>query len=184
VPQFRLGERAPILPPDGGYWIAPTAVLIGDVRLEAGASVWFGAVLRGDNEQIVIGEDSNVQDGCVLHTDPGQPLILGRGVTVGHGVVLHGCKVGDGSLIGMGSTLLNGVTVGRNCLIGAGALITERKDIPDNSVVFGSPAKVVGSVTVEQHASLILSAQLYRDKWRWYAAELAEAPARARGAPG
>lgn len=172
MPFYRLGDHAPLTPDDGAFWVAPTAVLIGDVRLNSGASVWFGAVLRGDNEPIVIGENTNVQDGCILHTDPGQPLRLGRSVTIGHAVTLHGCDVGDGSLIGMGAILLNGVKVGRNCLIGAGALITENKQIPDGSLVLGSPGKIAGSVSDDQRRSLARSAQTYRRKWERYAAEL------------
>jgi len=172
MPLYRLGDRAPLFPEDAAFWIAPTAVLIGDVQLKSGASVWFGAVLRGDNEPIVVGEDSNVQDGCILHTDPGKPLTLGQGVTIGHGVMLHGCEVGDNSLVGMGAILLNGVKVGRNCLIGAGALITENKQIPDGSLVLGSPGKIVGPISDDQRRSLVRSAQTYRHKWRRYAAEL------------
>src|SRR5437868_4690004 len=123
----------------GESWIAPGAVVIGKVVLMRNASIWFGAVLRGDNEPIVIGENSNVQDGSVLHTDPGQPLTLGRDVTVGHKAMLHGCTVGDGSLIGIGAVILNEARIGKGCLIGAGALITERKVIPDGSLVMGSP---------------------------------------------
>ena len=169
---FILDGVAPSLPAAGTWWAAPTAVLIGDVRLSPGASVWFGAVLRGDNDPLVIGEDTNIQDGCILHTDPGLPLILGRGVTVGHGVTLHGCQIGDNSLIGMGSIVLNGAEIGRNCLIGAGALITERKKIPDNSIVFGSPAKVVGETSEEQQTAFRRSAESYRRKAERYAGGL------------
>ena len=124
---YALGDQQPQLPGDGDAWIAPTASVIGHVILEPGASVWFGAVLRGDNEPITIGPDSNVQDGAVLHTDPGSPLTLGRGVTVGHKAMMHGCVVGDYSLIGIGAVILNGVRIGKNCIIGANALITEGK---------------------------------------------------------
>src|SRR5580704_8636209 len=147
---YRLGDREPTLPPEGEYWIAPNAVVVGNVILKRNASVWFGAVLRGDNDPIVVGENSNVQDNAVLHTDVGQPLIIGANVTVGHMVMLHGCQIGDGSLIGIGSIVLNGAKIGRNCIIGASSLITEGKEIPDNSLVMGSPGKVVRTLTDEQ----------------------------------
>ncbi|MEO1398051.1 MAG: gamma carbonic anhydrase family protein [Pseudomonadota bacterium] len=123
-------------------WVAPEASLIGKVRLGEGASIWFGAVLRGDNEWIEIGEGSNVQESCTLHTDMGFPLKVGKNCTIGHNAILHGCTLGDGVLVGMGATVLNGAVIGNNCLIGAGALVTEGKQIPDNSLVIGSPGKV------------------------------------------
>jgi carbonic anhydrase/acetyltransferase-like protein (isoleucine patch superfamily) len=171
---YKLQELAPSLPAPGSFWIAPTAAVIGAVRLSPGSSVWFGAVLRGDNDPIVVGVDSNIQDGCVLHSDPGQPLTIGDGVTVGHNVILHGCTIGDNSLVGMGSTILNGAQVGRNCLIGAGALITEGKVIPDNSVVMGSPGKIVRAVSADEVAGFARSAQVYRAKWQRYARDLVE----------
>src|SRR5271154_5599091 len=131
---YDLGAANPRLPPRGEYWIAPNAMVIGNVTLKKNASIWFGAVLRGDNDPIVVGENSNVQDGSVLHTDLGSPLIIGDNVTIGHMVMLHGCTIGDNSLIGIGAVVLNGATIGRNCLIGARALITEGKAIPDNSL--------------------------------------------------
>lgn len=166
---FELGGERPQLPPHGEFWIAPNAHLIGRVVLKRGASVWFGAVLRGDNEWIEIGEDSNVQDGAVLHTDPGSPLTLGRKVTVGHLAMLHGCTVGDNSLIGIGAVVLNNVTIGRNCLIGAGALIPEGRDIPDNSLVMGAPGKVVRTLDDKAAAGLARSAESYVANWRRYA---------------
>ena len=169
---YALGDQQPQLPGDGDAWIAPTASVIGHVILEPGASVWFGAVLRGDNEPITIGPDSNVQDGAVLHTDPGSPLTLGRGVTVGHKAMLHGCEVGDYSLIGIGAVVLNGVKIGRNCIIGANALITEGKVIPDNSLVMGQPGKVVRELEEGQIEALRLSAQHYVQNWRRYAGGL------------
>jgi carbonic anhydrase/acetyltransferase-like protein (isoleucine patch superfamily) len=155
---------------DDESWVAPGAVVIGKVILRRNASVWFGAVLRGDNEPIVIGEDSNVQDGAVLHTDPGEPLTLGREVTIGHKAMLHGCSVGDGSLIGIGAVILNGARIGRGCLIGAGALIPERKVIPDGSLVVGSPGKVIRELTPEQQEGLKVNAHHYVANWRRYAA--------------
>lgn len=138
---YRLGEVTPEV--EATAWVADTARVIGRVRLDAGASVWFGATLRGDNELIWIGERSNVQDGAVLHTDPGFALTLGREVTIGHQAMLHGCTVGDGTLIGIQAIVLNGARIGRNCLIAAGALVTEGKEIPDGSVVMGTPGKIV-----------------------------------------
>jgi len=155
------------------FWVAPTAVVIGKVKLEKNASVWWGAVLRGDNELITVGENSNVQDGCVMHTDPGFPLTIGRDVTIGHMVMLHGCAIGDGSLIGIGSVILNGARIGRNCLIGAKTLIGEGKEIPDNSLVMGMPGKVVREVTAEQAARMVRGTQKYVANWRRFKAGLA-----------
>ena len=145
-------DEAHVVTDGEDHFIAPSAVLIGRVRLEKNASVWWNAVLRGDNEWITVGENSNVQDGCVLHTDPGFPLTIGRSVSVGHMAVLHGCQIGDGSLIGIGSIILNGATVGANCLIGAGALVPEGKTIPDNSLVLGRPGRVVRQTTARDRA--------------------------------
>ena len=144
---YRLGERVPTLPESGEYWIAPTAAVIGNVILQKNASVWWGAVLRGDNEPITIGDDSNVQDNCVLHNDPGAPLIIGKGVTIGHCAMLHGCIIGDGALIGIQAVVLNSTVIGKHCLVGAGAIVTERKSFPDRSMILGAPAKVVREVT-------------------------------------
>ena len=170
--KYRLGAARVEAHPDS--WIAPGASLIGKVRLEAGASVWFGAVLRGDNELIHIGEGSNVQDGSVLHTDMGHPLTLGKGVTIGHKVTLHGCTVGDHSLVGIGAVVLNGAKIGRHCLIGAGALIPEGREIPDGSLVMGVPGKVVRQLSEEQMRGLERSAAHYVENARRYARELAE----------
>ncbi len=162
------GNRPQLPHPDPCY-VAPTATLLGKVRLERLASVWFGAVLRGDNELITVGEESNVQDNCVLHTDPGFPLVLGRGVTVGHLAMLHGCTVGDNSLIGMGATVMNGAVVGRNCIVGAHALIGEGKSIDDNSLVLGAPGRVVKSLDAKAEAGLKAAAATYVDKVHRYA---------------
>ena len=164
-----LDGVSPELPEEGRYWVAPNAILIGKVKLAANASVWFGAVLRGDNEPIVVGENSNVQDGCVLHTDMGAPLIIGKNCTIGHRAILHGCTIGDNSLIGMGATILNHAKVGRNCLIGANALVAEGKIIPDNSLVMGMPGKVVRELDAEAIAALPKSAEGYVRNWRRYA---------------
>lgn len=154
------------------YWVAPTAVVIGRVRLETDASVWWGAVLRGDNELITVGRGSNVQDGCVLHTDPGYPLTIGPEVTVGHLAMLHGCVIGEGSLIGIGAIVLNGARIGKNCLIGAKALIAEGKEIPDNALVMGIPGKIVGEVRPEQIERMRRGTAKYVRNWQRYRAGL------------
>ncbi len=156
---YQLGDDAPRIAPTA--WVADSAQVIGRVQLAEGASVWYGAVLRGDNEWISIGARSNVQDGSVLHTDMGSPLVLGEDVTVGHQAMLHGCTVGDGSLIGIQAVVLNGAKIGRNCLVGAGALVTEGKVFPDNSLILGSPAKAVREISAEQLAALRRSASGY-----------------------
>jgi len=157
---YVLGERTPVLEGDG-HFIAENATVIGNVLLKAESSVWFNCVLRGDNELIEVGEGSNVQDGCVLHTDPGFPLTIGSGVTVGHKVMLHGCTIGNNSLIGIGSTVLNGATIGNNCLVGANALVTQGKSFPDCSLILGAPAKVVRDLTDEEIAGMKESASRY-----------------------
>ena len=169
---YSLGAVAPQLPPEDAYWIAPTAAVMGNVILRKNASVWWGAVVRGDNDPITIGENSNVQDGSVLHTDAGVPLIIGANVTVGHLVMLHGCTIGDNSLIGIGSIILNGAKIGKNCLIGANCLITEGKEIPDNSLVMGAPGKVVRELSPEQAAMMAAGAHHYVENWKRYRREL------------
>ena len=153
-------------------WAAETAVLIGDVELDAAASIWFGAVLRGDNEVITVGKQSNVQDNAVLHTDRGFPLSIGDGCTIGHKAMLHGCIIGENTLVGMGATILNGARIGKNCLIGANALITEGKVIPDNSLVVGAPGKVVRELDDGAIARLRKSAETYVQKARLYRTHL------------
>jgi carbonic anhydrase/acetyltransferase-like protein (isoleucine patch superfamily) len=172
VSLYSLGEVRPTLPPEGEYWIAPGATVLGNVVLKPGASVWFGAVLRGDNDPITVGENSNIQDGSVLHTDMGSPLTIGRDVTVGHKVMLHGCTIGDETLVGIGSIVLNGARIGRNCLIGANCLITEGKEIPDGSLVMGAPGKVVRQLDEAAVQMLRLSARHYVENWKRYAQEL------------
>ena len=152
----------------GENWIAPNATIIGDVILEKNTSIWFNAVLRGDIENICIGEGSNVQDGSVLHTDPGCPLKIGKDVTVGHMVMLHGCTIGDNSLIGIGAVILNNVKIGKNCIIGAKALITENKVIPDNSLVVGAPGKIVRQVSSEEIKLITENAIHYQENWKKY----------------
>ncbi|MGJ5619185.1 gamma carbonic anhydrase family protein [Sulfitobacter sp. MF3-043] len=156
---YALGTDRPTV--DDDAWVAPDANLIGKVMLEAGSSVWFGATLRGDNEVIHVGRGSNVQENCVFHTDMGFPLTIGTNCTIGHKVMLHGCTIGDNSLIGMGATVLNGARIGKNCLIGAGALITENKDIPDGSLVMGAPGKVIRQLDDKAVAALTVSAEHY-----------------------
>src|ERR1700761_4884573 len=170
---YRLGDRQPTLPEGGEYWIAPNAVVLGNVILKKNASIWFGATLRGDNDPITIGENSNIQDGSVLHTDHGSPLTIGANVTVGHMVMLHGCSVGDGSLIGIGSVVLNGAKIGRNCLVGANTLITEGKEFPDNSMIMGSPGKAVRELGEDQARMLAMAALSYVANWKRFKAEMA-----------
>lgn len=172
MPIYALGDWAPELPADGDYWIAPTAAVIGRVRLKPGASVWWGAVLRGDNEWIEIGEETNIQDNSVLHTDIGAPLAVGRGCTIGHKVILHGCSVGDNALIGMGSTVLNNARIGSNVLIGANALVTENAEIPDGALAVGAPAKVRRELDAAAIDGLRESAAGYAANWRRYHREL------------
>jgi len=168
--KYRLGDSLVETHPDS--WTAPTAPLIGKVRLQEGASVWFNAVLRGDNELILIGKNSNVQDGAVMHTDMGYPLTLGTGVTIGHNAMLHGCTVGDYSLIGINAVILNGAKIGKHCIIGANSLIGEGKEIPDGSLVMGSPGKVVRDLTDEQKKLLEASAAHYVHNGQRYARDL------------
>ena len=157
---FSLGDQHPVL--DGeGQFVAPNASVIGRVRLKAGASVWFGAVLRGDNDWIVVGENSNVQDGAILHTDPGIELVIGANVTVGHRAMLHGCRIGDNSLVGIGSTVLNNARIGSNCVVGAHALVTEGKSFPDGVLLLGSPAKIARELEAQELEMLKASAAVY-----------------------
>ena len=152
----------------GDNWVAPNATIIGDVKLEKNTSIWFNATLRGDIENIYVGEGSNVQDGSVLHTDPGCPLKIGKNVTVGHLAMLHGCTIGDNSLIGIGAVILNNAKIGNNCVIGAKSLITENKEIPDNSLVVGSPGRVIRKVTDEEVKAIKENAIRYQENWKKY----------------
>ena len=156
----------------GENWVAPNAVVIGDVTLEKNTSVWFNTTLRGDIENIHIGEGSNIQDGSVLHTDPGYPLKVGKNVTIGHLVMLHGCTIGDNSLIGIGAVILNNVKIGKNCIIGAKSLITENKEIQDNSLVVGSPGRVIRKVTEEEIKAVEENAIHYQENWKKYSKSL------------
>lgn len=168
---YQLGDvRVDIVGDD--YFVAASADVIGNVRMENNVSVWFNAVIRGDNDLISIGENSNIQDCSVLHTDVGFPLTIGKNVTIGHKVMLHGCSIGDNSLIGINAVVLNGAKIGKNCLIGANSLVTEGKEIPDGSLVMGSPAKVVKTLTAEQQAGLLQSAEIYVEKFKQFNREL------------
>ena len=169
---YELNGFTPEFPANGDFWVAADANLIGKVRLLSGTSVWFGVTLRGDNELIEVGSGSNVQENSVLHTDIGFPMIIGANCTIGHQATLHGCTIGDQSLIGMGAKVLNGAKIGRNCLIGAGALVTEGKVIPDNSLVVGAPGKVARILTEAEVLSLLKSAQGYQDNMRRFAKSL------------
>ncbi len=164
---YALQDAVPQI--DRSAWVAPDANVIGNILLEAETSIWFGTTLRGDNELIHIGAGSNVQENCVLHTDPGYPLVIGANCTIGHKAMLHGCMIGEGSLIGMGATVLNGAKIGKGCLIGAGALITEGKEIPDGSLVMGAPGRVVRQLDDAAKAKLLRSAAGYRANARRFA---------------
>jgi carbonic anhydrase/acetyltransferase-like protein (isoleucine patch superfamily) len=168
---YALDGVAPEISPDIG-WVAPTAVLVGDVHLGADVGVWFGVVMRGDIEPITIGARSNIQENSVLHTDKGFPLTIGENCTIGHSAIIHGCTIGDNTLIGMGATVLNGAKIGKNCLIGANALITEGKEIPDNSLVVGAPGKVVRTLDDDAIAGLAASADRYVKNARRFASGL------------
>jgi carbonic anhydrase/acetyltransferase-like protein (isoleucine patch superfamily) len=158
---YELDGQGPELPADGSYFIADSAQVIGKIRLKNSASVWFGAVLRGDNEWIEIGEGSNVQDNCTCHTDKGFPLTIGANCTIGHNVILHGCTIEDGALIGMGSIVMNGARIGRNSVVGAGSVITEGKQFPQNALIIGAPARVIRTLAPEQIAAMGTGAQFY-----------------------
>jgi carbonic anhydrase/acetyltransferase-like protein (isoleucine patch superfamily) len=169
MPIYELDGVRPELPGDGTYWIADTAVLIGKVRLAPDASVWWGSVLRGDNEWIELGERSQIQDNALLHTDPGFPITIGSDCVIGHNVVLHGCSIGDGTLIGMGAIVMNGAKIGNGCLVGAGAVIPEGKQFPDNSMLLGAPARFVREVDDKARAMIARGADVYVRRWRQYA---------------
>jgi carbonic anhydrase/acetyltransferase-like protein (isoleucine patch superfamily) len=174
MPLYALDDVKPTLPGEGRYWIAPGAVVIGKVILAEDVSIWFGAVLRGDNEPIEIGASTNIQEHVMVHTDPKYPCTVGPGCTIGHRAIIHGCTIGANSLIGMGAIVLNGAKIGNNCLIGAGAVVSEGRDIPDNSLVLGVPAKVVREVTEDQIAMIKRGVDSYANKWKRFAATLKE----------
>lgn len=170
MPIYQLGDIAPDIDPSA--YITDTAKIIGKVKIEAKASIWFDATIRGDNELITISENSNVQEGCILHTDPGFPLVVGKNVTIGHQAMLHGCTIGEGSLIGIQAVILNGAKIGKNCLVGAGALVTEGKEFPDNSLIIGSPAKTVRTLTEQDLRGMHLNTDNYAYRGQLYKTEL------------
>lgn len=172
MPIYRYGERIPSV--HDSVFVAPNASVIGSVILSENVSVWFGATIRGDNDVITLGKNSNVQEGAVLHTDPGLTLTVGENVTIGHQAMLHGCTIGDGSLIGIQAVVLNGAVVGKECLVGAGAIITERKTFPDRSLILGSPARVVRQLTDEDVEKLMKAAQSYAERRAQFLANLKE----------
>jgi len=169
MPLYALNGEAPTVPEKDEYWVAPDAHVIGNVKLGRDTGVWFGAVLRGDNEPISIGAGSNIQEGVMVHVDPGFPVDIGEGCTIGHHAIIHGCTVGSNSLIGMGATILNGAKIGNNCLVGAGALVTEGKEFPDGSLIVGVPAKFVRKLDDEAIKGLQNSARHYVCNWRNFA---------------
>ena len=166
---YEIDGQAPEFPGEGQYYVADTATLIGRVRLKAETSVWFGAVLRGDNEWIELGERSQIQDNATLHTDPGFPLVIGSNCVIGHNVILHGCIIGDNSLVGMGAIMLNGAKIGKNCLVGAGAVVTEGKTFPDNSLIVGAPARAIRTLNDKLVAMIRGGADVYVRRARQYA---------------
>jgi len=174
MPVYQLDNLWPQLPSAGRFWIAPSADVIGNVKLEEEVSIWFNAVVRGDSELIIIGKRSNVQDGCVFHVDPGFPLTIGAGCTIGHKSILHGCTIGKGSLVGMGAIVLNGAKIGENSLIGAGALVTEGKEFPPNSLIVGTPARAIRTLDDKARAIAAFGAEIYFKRWQQYAKGLKE----------
>lgn len=172
MPVYSLDDTQPQLPPAGSFWIAPDAHVIGNVRLGVDCSIWFGCVLRGDNELIDVGPRTNIQETSLLHTDPGFPMLIGAGCTVGHHAILHGCTLGENTLVGMGATVLNGARIGANSLVGANALVTEGKVFPDNSLIVGSPARVVRTLDESAMARLAATSAHYVANWRRYASGL------------
>jgi len=172
MPIYKLETLTPELPPKGRYYVAPGAHVIGKVRLGEDSSVWFNAIVRGDTDLIDIGARANIQDGSILHTDPGFPLVIGADATIGHNVILHGCIVGEGALIGMGATILNGAKIGKNCLVGANALVTEGKEFPDNSLIVGSPARVARTLDEKGAGAGRMIAAVYAARAKRFAASL------------
>ncbi len=172
MPLYALDAIFPTLPPAGRYWIAPSAHIIGRVILGADCGIWFGAVLRGDNEAITLGARTNIQEGSTLHTDMGSPLTIGEDCTIGHNAILHGCTIGAGTLVGIGAIVLNGARIGSGCLVGAGALVTEGKSFPDHSLIVGSPAKAIRTLDAAAVAGLRQSAAHYVANWKRFAGGL------------
>ncbi len=169
---YRIGDLTPTTPGDGKYWISPGAHVMGQVEIGEDVGIWFGATIRGDNEPIIIGAGTNIQEKSTLHVDPGCPIVIGKGCTVGHNAILHGCTIGDNSLVGMGATVLNGARIGANCLIGANALVTEGKAFEDGSLIVGSPAKAIRKLDEKAIESIRRSADTYIARWKYYAENL------------
>ena len=174
MPLYTLDSMTPVTPGPSRFWVAPDAHVIGQVELGDDVGIWFGAVLRGDNEPIELGDGTNIQEGTVIHTDPGKPVKIGKGCTIGHKAIIHGCTIGDNSLIGMGATVLNGAKIGRNCLVGANALVTEGKEFPDNSLIVGAPAKAIRTLDDDAIEGLRQSALRYIANWQRFARDLKE----------
>ena len=174
MPLYSLGGIAPQTLEEGKYWVAPGAHVMGKVVIGEDVGIWFGCVLRGDNEPIEIGDGTNIQENTVIHTDPGKPVKIGKGCTIGHSAIVHGCIIGDNSLVGMGATVLNGAKIGKNCLIGANALVTEGKEFPDNSLIVGSPAKAIRTLDDAAIEGLRQSALRYIANWKRFAGDLKE----------
>ncbi len=172
MPLYALGERQPNTPAPDRYWVAPNATIIGEVHIGEDVGIWFGAVLRGDNEPITLGVGTNIQEGVMVHNDVGLPVTIGAGCTIGHHAIIHGCTIGDNCLIGMGATILNGARIGKNCLVGANALVTEGKEFPDNSLIVGAPAKAIRTLDDAAVEALTTSALHYVARWKRYAREL------------
>lgn len=172
MPLYSLGEKSPSVPATGTFWVAPDANVIGDVHLGKDVGIWFGATLRGDNEPITVGEGTNIQEGVMVHSDPGFPATIGAGCTIGHRAIVHGCTVGDNSLIGMGATVLNGAKIGKNSIVGANALVTEGKEFPDNSLIVGAPARAIRVLDDAAAEGLRNSARVYIENWQRFARDL------------
>ncbi len=172
MPVYALGDKSPQLPPPDRHWIAPGAHVVGDVRIGLDVGIWFGAVLRGDNDPISIGAGTNIQDGVMIHTDLGFPADIGEGCTIGHHAIIHGCRIGNNSLVGMGATILNGAVIGNNCLVGANTLVSEGKQFPDNCLIVGTPARVVRTLDDVAVARLRLSAENYVRNWQRFSRDL------------
>ena len=172
MPIYALGDLTPRLPEPGRFWLAPDATIIGDVELGEDVGIWFNAVLRGDNAPVVVGRGSNIQEGAMLHTDAGFPATIGEGCTIGHHAIVHGCTIGDNTLIGMGATVLNGARIGRNCLVGANALVTEGREFADGSLIVGSPAKAIRQLDDAAVEGLRRSAKNYISNWQRFSRDL------------
>jgi carbonic anhydrase/acetyltransferase-like protein (isoleucine patch superfamily) len=172
MPLYALGEMQPKIPSPDRFWIAPTATVVGNVEIGDEVGIWFGAVLRADNDRIVLGDRTNIQEGVMIHNDRGFPVTIGPGCTIGHHAIIHGCTIGDNSLVGMGATILNGARIGNNCLVGANALVTEGKEFPDNSLIVGSPARVVRTLDQTAVEGLRRSSAHYVERWKLFARDL------------